>query len=113
MKKLGFSVALFVLGLVLNSGCATAKAETNGEYIDDTAITGQANAIIISDPDAKFMEIETTSTCGDVVLRGFVKNKDSELRIVSQIQELSGVKSVKSQLRLEENWRVARESKQK
>lgn len=111
MGKPGISVLLIVVGLALVSGCATMKGETAVEYVDDVKITDKVAAIIANDPDAHFVEIETTTTRGDVVLEGFVKNRESETRIVSQVKDLTGVNSVKSLLRLEENWRVARENK--
>lgn len=101
MKKLNFSAVLMIAGLVLVSGCATMKGETTGEYIDDSNITAQVNAIIVKDPDAKFLKIETTTIQGDVVLQGFVKNRDTETRIMMQIMEIGGVKSVESLLKLE------------
>lgn len=100
-----------ILGLIVVSGCATLKGETTAEYIDDAKIIEQVNAIVLNDPDAHFVQIEARSTRGDVVLEGFMKSRDSETRIMSQIRKVGGVKSVESLLRLEENWRVSRENK--
>ena len=104
MKKVLFlSVLVFVVsGLALFSGCATMKGESTGEYIDDATITSQVNGVIVQDPDAHYFKIDVMTTQGDVVLQGFVNNRDTEERLERKIREIKGVKSVKSLLRLEE-----------
>ena len=71
MKKVIFMTVLMVFGLALFSGCASMTGRTAGEYIDDSSITTQANAIIIKDPDAQYLKIDVSSTQGNVVLDGF------------------------------------------
>lgn len=106
MKKVILMSVLVVFGAVLFSGCAKkaepVKGETTGEYIDDVTMTAKVNAIIVKDSDAKYLKIDVTTTQGDVVLQGFVNNKDTEERLVEKIKEVRGVKSVKSLLRMEE-----------
>jgi len=77
------------------------KADTAGEYIDDSVITTKVNGAIINDPDAHYFKIDVTTTQGDVVLQGFVNNRDTENRLVAKIREIKGVKSVKSLLKIE------------
>jgi osmotically-inducible protein OsmY len=98
MKKIILSVVLMVFSLALLSGCATLKGESTGNYIDDSKISTEANAIIVKDPDAHFLKIDVTTTQGEVVLQGYVNSSDTEARIVGKIKEIKGVKSVKSLL---------------
>src|SRR4030043_1385870 len=83
MKKVILMTVLMVFGLALFSGCATMKGETTGEYIDDSTITTKVNAVIVKDPDAHYFKIDVTTTKGDVVLQGFVNNRDTEARLVA------------------------------
>jgi osmotically-inducible protein OsmY len=102
MKKVIFMAVLMVFGLALFSGCASMTGRTAGEYIDDSNITTQANAIIIKEPDAGYWKIDVSSTDGNVVLQGFIHDKKAEERIVSKIRQIKGVKSVKSLLKVQE-----------
>jgi osmotically-inducible protein OsmY len=102
MKKVILLSVLVVFGLALFSGCATMTGRTAGEYIDDSSITTQANGIIVKDPDAQYLKIDVSSTNGNVVLAGYIHDKKAEERIVAKIKEIKGVKSVKSNLKVEE-----------
>jgi osmotically-inducible protein OsmY len=102
MKKVILLSVLMVFGLALFSGCASLTGRTAGEYIDDSNITTQANAIIVKDPDAQYFKIDVSSTDGNVVLAGFIHDKKAEERIVAKIKQIKGVKSVKSNLKVEE-----------
>ena len=102
MKKVIFMTVLMVFGLALFSGCATMTGRTAGEHIDDASITTQVNAIIVKDPDAQYLKIDVSSTEGNVVLAGFIHDKKAEERIVAKIRQINGVKSVKSDLKIEE-----------
>src|SRR4030066_1277398 len=102
MKKVILLSVLVVFGLALFSGCASLTGRTTGEYIDDSSITTQANAIIIKEPDAGYWKIDVSSTQGNVVLDGFIHDKKAEKRIVAKIKQIKGVKSVKSNLKVEE-----------
>ncbi len=102
MKRIILLTVFMVFGLALFSGCAAVKGETTGEYIDDSTITTKINADIVKDPDAHYFKIEVTTTQGDVVLQGFVNNRNTEARLVAKIKEIRGVKSVKSLLKVEE-----------
>jgi osmotically-inducible protein OsmY len=53
-------------------------------------------------PDAHYLKIDVTTTQGDVVLQGFVNNRQTEDRLVEKIKQIRGVKSVKSLLKMEE-----------
>jgi osmotically-inducible protein OsmY len=102
MKNIVLLTVLMVFGLALFSGCASIRGETAGEYIDDSTITTEVNAIIVKDPDSHYLKIDVTTTQGNVVLQGFVNNRQTEGRLVAKIREIRGVKSVKSLLKMEE-----------
>ncbi len=101
MKNVIFLAVLVVFGLALFSGCASLTGRTTGEYIDDASITTEANAIIVQDPDSRYLKIDVSSTNGNVVLAGFIHDKKAEERIVAKISQIKGVKSVKSNLKVE------------
>ncbi len=102
MKNIIFLTVLVVFGLALFLGCASMTGRTAGEYIDDASITSEANAIIVKDPDAQYLKIDVSSTEGNVVLQGFIHDRTAEERIVAKIRQIKGVKSVKSDLKVEE-----------
>jgi len=101
MKKVIFMTVLMVFGLALFSGCASMTGRTAGEHIDDATITTEVNAIIIKDADAKYLKIDVSSLEGNVVLQGFIHDRTAEERIVAKIRQIKGVKSVKSNLKVE------------
>jgi len=102
MKKVIFMTMLMVFGLALFSGCASMTGRTAGEHIDDATITTEVNAIIVKDPDAQYLKIDVSSLDGNVALQGFIHDRKAEDRIVAKIREIKGVKSVKSNLKVEE-----------
>jgi hyperosmotically inducible protein len=102
MKNIIFLTVLVVFGLALFSGCASMTGRTAGEYIDDASITTEVNVIIVKDPDAQYLKIDVSSRNGNVVLAGFIHDKKAEERIVAKIRQITGVKSVKSNLKVEE-----------
>ena len=102
MKKIILLSVLVVFGLALFSGCATMTGRTAGEHMDDSSITTQVNGIIVKDPDAQYLKIDVSSTDGNVVLAGYIHDKKAEERIVAKIRQIKGVKSVKSNLKVEE-----------
>jgi osmotically-inducible protein OsmY len=93
---------LVVFGLALFSGCASMTGRTAGEHIDDATITTEVNAIIVKDTDAQYLKIDVSSLGGNVVLQGFIHDRTAEERIVAKIRQIKGVKSVKSNLKVEE-----------
>jgi len=102
MKNVVLLSVLMVFGLVLFSGCDSMTGRTTGEYIDDASITTEANAIIVKDPDSQYLKIDVSSINGNVILAGFIHDKNAEERIMAKIRQIKGVKSVKSDLKVEE-----------
>jgi len=100
-RKVILLLVLMVFGVALFSGCASMTGRTAGEHIDDANITTQANAIIVKDPDAQYLKIDVSSLEGNVVLQGYIHDRTAEERIVAKIRQINGVKSVKSNLKVE------------
>ena len=102
MRKYILLSVLMAVGLSLFSGCASMTGETAGQNIDDATIHAKAAAIIVKDPDAHYLKVDVTVTKGDVVLTGFVNSRETEERLVGKIRQIRGVKSVQSNLKVEE-----------
>lgn len=91
----------FMLAASLASftGCAaTAKHDSTGQYIDDTAITTKVKAAIFGDPQLKLFEIKVVTFKGVVQLSGFVGTRDEELRAVALARKVDGVKAVQDNM---------------
>jgi osmotically-inducible protein OsmY len=92
-----FAVALLA-GMV---GCATSsKNESVGEYTDDTVITTKTKAAILNEPTLKSAEINVETYKGVVQLSGFVSSQADIAKAVSLTRAVSGVTSVKNDMRL-------------
>jgi osmotically-inducible protein OsmY len=82
-------------------GCASSpRQESAGQYIDDTAITTKVKAAIFNDPSLKSAEINVETFKGVVQLSGFVNSQADITRAASVAAGVSGVKSVKNDMRL-------------
>jgi len=94
--------AIFVaVSLVSAVGCASGpQKEGTGEYIDDTAITTKVKAAIFNEPTLKSAEINVETFKGVVQLSGFVKERADIDKATSVARGVSGVKSVKNDMRL-------------
>ncbi len=103
MKQLRqyFSALFLAVTLVSVVGCAaTANQEGTGEYIDDSAITAKVKAVLFNDPMTKATEINVETFKGVVQLSGFVSSQASINKAVELARGVSGVKSVKHDMRL-------------
>ena len=95
------SAALVALALAGVAGCAsTATKEGTGEYVDDTMITTKVKSAILNEPTLKVAEINVETFKGVVQLSGFVKTKTEVDKATVVTREVSGVKSVKNDIRL-------------
>ena len=103
MKKVIVLTVAMVFGLALFSGTAALAGETPGEYLDDTTIHTQIDAVVVNDPDTHYFKLDVAVTQGDVVLTGFVNSIKTEERLIAKIKAIRGVKSVTSHLKVEEN----------
>ena len=94
--------SIFVAAAMLFAfGCAsTAKQESTGEYIDDTALTTKVKAAIFNEPSLKVAQINVETFKAVVQLSGFVSSSADIARAGSVARSVSGVASVKNDLRL-------------
>ena len=94
--------AIFVaVSLVSVVGCAsTPQKEGTGEYIDDTAITTKVKAAIFNEPTLKSAEINVETFKGVVQLSGFVNSRADIDKAATIARGVTGVKSVKNDMRL-------------
>ena len=106
MKRPGKYLSAVFLALTLVSGagvmgCAsTAKQEGTGEYVDDTVLTTKVKAAIFNEPTLKSAEINVETFKGVVQLSGFVTSQASVNKAVEIARGVSGVKSVKNDMRV-------------
>ena len=102
MKKLNRTFAvLAAVALTAMAGCAaTATQESTGQYVDDSAITTKVKAAIFNDASLKSAEINVETFKGRVQLSGFVSSSANINHAVVVAQGVSGVTSVKNDMRL-------------
>jgi osmotically-inducible protein OsmY len=104
MKNISRGVSVLVLAVAALStvvGCAsTATQESTGQYLDDTGITGRVKAAIFNDASLKSAEINVETFKGVVQLSGFVNSPADIQRAVQLVQSISGVRSVRNDMRL-------------
>lgn len=102
MKALLKNIPIFLLavGLLFLVGCAsTSKHEGTGEYFDDSVITTRVKAAILAEDSLKVAEINVETYKGIVQLSGFVNSMDDQYKAVKVAKGVSGVKSVKNDMR--------------
>ncbi len=102
MKKLNrFSLLLAAVALTALVGCAgTSTGSSTGGYVDDSVITTKTKAAIFNEPTLKSAEINVETFRGVVQLSGFVSTQDNINKAVSVARGVSGVTSVKNDMRL-------------
>lgn len=76
-------------------GASAAKA---GEYMDDSAVTTQIKAAILSDPLLKVAQINVTTVNGVVKLIGVVDSQQSINRALQIVRSIPNVKSIDNTL---------------
>lgn len=82
-------------------GCASSPTqESTGQYVDDTALTTRVKAAIFKDPSLKSAEINVETFKGAVQLSGFVNSQADIDRAAALAASVSGVRSVKNDMRL-------------
>ncbi len=79
--------------------CAqTAKSESTGEYVDDSAITTKVKAAIMQDAQLKVLQIHVTTYMDRVQLSGFVDNPQMVARATAVVSNVPGVRSIQNNL---------------
>ena len=102
MRQLKHFSAFFLAVLLVSMlGCAsTSKHEGTGEYVDDSVITTKVKAAIFNEPSLKVAEINVETFKGVVQLSGFVNSRADMAKAVGIARGVSGVRSVKDDMRL-------------
>jgi osmotically-inducible protein OsmY len=102
MKHLKLIPLLFAaIAMTAMVGCAsTAKQESTGQYIEDTAITAKVKTAIFNDASLKSKEINVETFKGRVQLSGFVADSSDISRAVAVAQGVNGVTTVKNDMRV-------------
>lgn len=103
MNKFGKYLSALFLAVTLASavGCSsTSKQEGTGEYVDDSVITTKVKAAILGEPTLKVAEINVETFKGIVQLSGFVTSTAMANKAVEVAGKVSGVKSVKNDMRI-------------
>lgn len=93
--------ALLVSLITTLSGCAgTATKESTGEYFDDSWITTKVKAVLIKDSVVSGREVNVETFKGVVQLSGFVTSGKAMNQAVTLTKNISGVTSVKNDMRI-------------
>lgn len=103
MKPLNKYLSAIFLAITLTSvvGCGNTSERTGtGMYFDDTVITAKVKAAIFDDATTKATEINVETYRGVVQLSGFVGSQAAADRAMELARGVSGVKSVKNDMRL-------------
>ncbi len=96
-----FTLLLAAAALTTVVACSsTPTQESTGQYMDDTAITTKVKAAIFNEPSLKSAEINVETFKGAVQLSGFVGTQADIQKAVAITQGVSGVTSVKNDMRL-------------
>lgn len=96
-----FSAFFLALVLLSAGGCASSsKQEGTGEYVDDSLVTGKVKTAILNEPSLSSAEINVETFKGVVQLSGFVNSKADINKAVGVARSVSGVTSVKNDMRL-------------
>lgn len=101
-------VAAAILAVALPgaiSACApSATRQSTGEYIDDATVTTRVKTALLKEPGIKSNAIEVETYGGIVSLSGFVDSPDMASKAVSAAKSVSGVRSVKNDMRLKPSY---------
>lgn len=97
--KSGIAAVLMLLATLAACGGSPTK-ESAGEFIDDSIITTKVKTAFVQSQEVKASNIVVATFKGDVQLSGFA-DSPAEIERASQIAaEVSGVKSVRNDIRL-------------
>jgi len=101
MKAVRHFFRLFVVAVLASAivGCAPVEnRKSNGEGIDDAAITAKVKTALVKDPDLSAAEINVDTFKGKVQLSGYVSDAEDVSRAASLARHVNGVKSVTNDL---------------
>jgi osmotically-inducible protein OsmY len=90
-----------LVSVSLLAACAgTPRTESTGEYVEDSVITARVKAAVLAEPGLRSAEINVETFKGRVQLSGFVGSQADMDRVTAMVREMSGVQSVKNDMRL-------------
>ncbi len=98
--KKSFLLLFATMAFTLSACSQPLPEESGSQYLTDSAITTKVKAAIFNDPSLKLMEITVTTYKGEVQLSGFVGNIEQTNRAVDDAKSVSGVTSVKNDMRV-------------
>jgi hyperosmotically inducible periplasmic protein len=94
---------LYIAMFVAVAGCATDTKEQRsaGEFTDDAALTAKVKTAIATDVGARTAAAVNVETYRGVIqLTGFVDSEDQVSKAVTAAKKVSGVRSVKNDIRI-------------
>lgn len=101
LRTLCAAVLVAVSLPVALSACAPAETRrSTGAYVDDAGITARVKTALASDEVAKATQVNVETHNGVVQLSGFVDSQRVATRAVEVARGVSGVKSVKNDIRV-------------
>lgn len=77
-----------------------SSSTTVGEKMDDTVITSKVKTALMADPDIKGMNINVTTTKGEVKLEGKVASEEQVKKAMEIAREVEGVTGVQNNLQV-------------
>ncbi|MBU0782990.1 MAG: BON domain-containing protein [Gammaproteobacteria bacterium] len=90
-----------LLSIVFLAACVTPQQQTQaGEYVEDSVITTKVKAAIFNEPTLKSAEINVETFKAVVQLSGFVNSGADMNKAVEVTRGVTGVQSVKNDMRL-------------
>ena len=101
ISRRGWLSAVAVVSITALVACAgSPRTESTGEYVEDSVITARVKAAVLAEPGLRSAEINVETFKGRVQLSGFVGTQADMDRAVALVRGLSGVRSVKNDMRL-------------
>lgn len=93
---------LLVLAMVsMLAACASqGTKQSTGEYLDDAVITSKVKAALLKDDEVEGFDVRVETFRGVVQLGGFVDSREDRQRAAEIARTVSGVKSVRNDIRL-------------
>lgn len=94
--------AFLIAALMVSAlGCASqSEPQSPGAYMGDSWITTKVKTAILNEPSLKVNQINVETYKGVVQLSGFVDSAASQAKAVEIARAVSGVTSVKNDMRL-------------
>ena len=83
--------------------------ETTGQYVDDATLTARAKAALVEDKQVAAGDFQLDVYMGNVTISGTARNSDEAERVVHDIRNVRGVKSVKNATRVATNSEDSKE----